>query len=44
MPREGVIRGGVAARAKVKPRPDLELVVGPVICEGYKAWRSLNLL
>jgi len=35
--KEGVIRGGVAAKAKVKLRPDLELVARPVICEGYKA-------
>jgi len=37
MPKEGVVREGVAIKAKVKPRPDLELVAGPVICEGYKA-------
>jgi len=37
MLREGVIRGGVAAKAKVRLKPDLELVVRPVICEGYKA-------
>ena len=43
MLREGVVRGGVATKAKVRPRPDLELVKGPVNREGYKAWRSLNL-
>ena len=37
MLKEGVVREGVAARAKVKLKPDLELVVRPVICEGYKA-------
>jgi len=37
VPREGVVRGGVAARAKVRLRPDLELIAGPVICEGCKA-------
>ena len=37
VPKEGVVRGGVAARAKVRPKPDLELVIGPVIREGCKA-------
>jgi hypothetical protein len=37
MPREGVIWEGVATRVKVRPRPDPELVVGPVIREGYEA-------
>jgi len=35
--REGVIREGVAAKAKVKLRPDLELVIRLVIYKGYKA-------
>ena len=37
MPKEGVIREGVAAKAKVKPKPDLELAARPVIYKGYKA-------
>ena len=37
MLREGVVWGGVATRAKVKLRPDLELVIRLVIYKGYKA-------
>jgi hypothetical protein len=37
MPKEGVIREGVATKAKAKPKPDLELIVKPVIYKGYKA-------
>ena len=37
MLREGVVWGGVATRAKVRPKPDLKLVARPVIREGYKA-------
>jgi len=35
--KEGVIREGVAIKAKVKLKPDLKLVIKPVICKGYKA-------
>ena len=43
MPRKGVIWEGVAARAKVRPRPDLELVAGLVIRKDCEAWHFLNL-
>jgi hypothetical protein len=45
MLEEGIIQEGVIVKAKdkLKPDPDLKLVARPVICEGYKAWRSLNL-
>jgi hypothetical protein len=37
MPRKGVVQEGVAAKAKVKLKPDLKLVIRPVIYKGYKA-------
>jgi hypothetical protein len=37
MLKEGVIREGVIAKAKVKLKPDLKLVARLVIYEGYKA-------